>query len=112
MKKLIGLLLVVSVITACATTKSKTADVTIDQHQYSIYAKYMPGFFTDQIMVYVNDQEIGKGTISQFHLTTDISGTSSDGTKFDADCGISMSSLLRILCIVSVKGQKVAELPF
>ena len=105
-------LLVVFLITACATTKSKSADVTINQHQYSLYATYAPGVFTDQIVVYVNDKEIGNGTISQFHLTTDITGTSSDGTKFDADCGISMSALLRVICIVSVKGEKVAELPF
>jgi len=112
MKKWIGFLLVVFLITACATTKSKTADVTINQNQYSLYATYSPGIFTDKIAVYVNDKEIGNGTISQFHMTTDISGTSSDGTKFDSDCGLSMSSLLRIICIVSVKGEKVAELPF
>lgn len=112
MKKLIVLLLVVFMISACAAVKSKTADVTIDKQKYSIYGKYYPGFFTDQITVYVNDKEIGTGTISQFHLTTDISGTASDGTKFDADCGFSMAGILRVICMVSVKGEKVAELPF
>jgi hypothetical protein len=111
MKKLIVLLLVVFMITACATVKPKT-NVTINQHQYSISGKYSPGLFTDQITLYVNDQEIGTGTISQFNLTTHISGASADGTIFDADCGLSMSGLLRILCLVNVKGEKVAELPF
>jgi hypothetical protein len=111
MKKLIVLLLVVFMITACATVKPKT-NVTINQHQYSISGKYSPGLFTDQITLYVNDQEIGTGTISQLgNLTTHISGASADGTIFDADCGLSMSGLLSIRCLVYVKGEKVADVP-
>ena len=111
MKKLIVLLSVVFMITACATVKPKT-NVTINQHQYSISGKYSPGLFTDQFTLYVNDQEIGTGTTSQFHMTTHISGTSADGTIFDADCGLSMSGLVSVRCLVYVKGEKVAELPF
>ena len=111
MKKLIGLLLVVIMITACATLKSKTADVTINNHPYSIYAQCQDGLISMEITLYVNGQEIGKGEISQSRAATNISGTSSDGTKFDAECGISTAGLLQIRCFVFVKGEKVAELP-
>ena len=49
MKKLIGLLLVVIMITACATLKSKTADVTINNHPYSIYAQCQDGLISMEI---------------------------------------------------------------
>lgn len=111
MKKMIGLILVVFMINACATLKSKTADVTINNHPYSIYAEGHDGLLSIDIMLYVNGQEIGSGSISQSRAASNISGTSSDGTKFDAECGISTSGLLQIRCFVFVQGEKVADLP-
>jgi hypothetical protein len=112
MKNLIGLLLVVFMITACATTtKSRTANVTIDNHQYSIYAQNKDGLTSMEVTLFVNGQEIGKGTIDQNHWATNISGTSSDGIKFDAECGASMTGIMSLKCLVYAKGKKVAELP-
>ena len=112
MKKVIGLLLVVFMITACGGTllKSRTANVTIDNHEYTIYVQAMDQLNCD-ITLFVNDTEVAKGTTDPVMGTLFLSGKYK-GIKFDAECGSCKTDSPRMpqQCLVYVKDEKVADL--
>jgi hypothetical protein len=113
MKKVIGLLLVVFIITACGTLlKSRTANVTIDNHEYTIYVQAMDQVNCN-ITLFVNDPEVAKGTTDPVMETLFLSGKYK-GIKFDAECGSCKINSPRMAqqCLVYVKGEKVAELSY
>jgi len=115
MKKMMALLSVVFMITACAGTmlQSRTSDVTIGKKSYSIYVKAIDKPTHCEIFLYVNDQEIGKGLMSINRPTTVISGKY-NGVKFDAECGGTHTGGINVAqkCLVYVKSKKVAELSY
>jgi hypothetical protein len=115
MKKVIGFLLVVFVISACGPTllQSITADVKLKNHSYPIYVKTLARPTDCDIFLYVNDQEIAKGTVSSIRPTTAFSGTY-EGVKIDAECGGGKTRDLFTIdrCIIYVKDQKVVELSY
>jgi hypothetical protein len=114
MKKVIGLLLVVFMITACGGTllKSRTANVTIDNREYKIYVQAMDQVNCN-ITLFVDGTEVAKGTTDPIMETLFISGKY-NGIKFDADCGKCKINSPRMpqQCLVYVKGEKVAELSY
>jgi len=113
MKKVIGLLLVVFMITACGTLlKSRTANVTIDNHEYTIYVQAMDQVNCD-ITLFVNGTEVAKGTTDPVMETLFLSGKYK-GIKFDAECGFCKIDSPRMAqqCLVYVKSEKVAELSY
>jgi hypothetical protein len=113
MKKVIGLLLVVFMITACGTLlKSRTANVTIDNHEYTIYVQAMDQVNCD-ITLFVNGTEVAKGTTDPVMGTLFLSGKYK-GIKFDAECGSCKIDSPRMpqQCLVYVKDEKVAELSY
>jgi hypothetical protein len=113
MKKVIGLLLVLFMITACGTMlKSRTANVTIDNHEYTIYVQAMDQVNCN-ITLFVNGTEVAKGTTDPVMETLFLSGKYK-GIKFDAECGKCKKDSPRMpqQCLVYVKGEKVAELSY
>ena len=114
MKKVIGLLLVVFMITACGTLlKSRTTNVTIDNHEYTIYVQAMDNQVNCDITLFVNDTEVAKGRTSSVMETVLLSGKYK-GIKFDAECGFCKIDSPRMAqqCLVYVKSEKVAELSY
>jgi hypothetical protein len=115
MKKLIGLLLVVFVLTACGATilKSRTVDIDFNHNNYSIYVQAVDSPVSCDITLYVNDTEVAKGTITSARTTTVISGKYK-GIKFDAECSAGRSSGLNMKqkCLIYVKTKQVAELTY
>ena len=115
MKKMVGLLFVVFMITACAATllQSRTADVKINNHSYSIYIKAMDKPTHAEIFLFVNDKEVGTGILSMNRPTTVISGKY-DRVKFDAECGAVKTGGINMAqkCIIYANGKKVAELSY
>jgi hypothetical protein len=115
MKKMIGLLLGVFMITACAGTllKSKTVNATIDKQEYTIYVQAMDTQLNCDITLFVNDTEVAKGTASSAIETLFLSGKYKE-IKFDAECGSCKTGSSRMAqqCVVYVKSEKVAELSY
>jgi hypothetical protein len=127
MKKMMGLLFAVFMITACGAAilqsrtadvkfnnhQSRTADVKVNNHQYSIYVKAIDHPSYCDISLYVNDSEIAKGTVNMNRTTTILSGKY-NGTRIEAECfavatgGLSAAQK----CIIFVAGKKVDELSY
>ena len=115
MKKMIAMLFVVFMISACAPTmlQSRTADVSVNNAKYSVYVKAIDSPTYCEITLIVNNTEVGKGILSINRPTTVISGQY-NGIKFDAECGATKTGGLNMAqkCIIYADSKKVEELSY
>jgi hypothetical protein len=110
---ILGVVLILgALLTGCGTTQSRTAVWGKDADKLSIQAIGKTGNFSTEIVLYVNGEEVAKGSTTSIRSTANLSGTYK-GHKIDADCkSVAVGHVLHRECIVYVDGEKFTELSF
>jgi hypothetical protein len=110
---ILGVILVLGVLlTGCGTTQSRMAVWEKNTEKLSIQAIGKTGNFSTEIILYVNGEEVAKGSTTSIRSTANLSGMYKTH-KIDADCkSVAVGSILHRECTVYVDGEKFTELSF
>ena len=99
-------------LTGCGTTQSRMAVWGKDADKLNIQAIGKTGNFSTEIVLYVNGEEVAKGSTTTFRSVANLSGTYK-GHKIDADCkSVNVGGVLHRECTVYVDNEKFTDLAF
>lgn len=109
----LGIILLLGILlTGCGPTQSRIAVWGKEGDKLSFQAVGKTGNFSTDIVLYVNGDEVAKGSTTTFRTVANLSGTYK-GHKIDAECkSVAAGGVLHRECVVYVDSEKAAELSF
>lgn len=116
-KTAIPLMMILSfIIFGCIATTSRVAHIKpteSEETEWALFAKANSGAFSDQIFIYINDEQVAQGTLSIMNPRTNIIGTYRD-KKIDAECMATEDGGMMTghKCTIYINSKKVSELSF